>query len=314
VLSAHCEEENRLNTIEVPEQWRELVRKIEKTGGPVLVIGAPDTGKTSLTRFLVSELASRGERVGYIDGDMGQSLLGPPTTLGMALLDGPFEGFDRLETAGVYFVGSTSPRSHGLETLVGLKRLLESSQTNENRLTVVDTTGYVTGKDALELKYQKTDLLGPRHIVALQRELEIEHILSVLEGREGAMIHRLPSPVAVQRRSPEERRRYRWQRFKDYFKRVRLDRVDLKRTNLTGVHRVKGPQEDQEGLLLGLNGTDNFLVTLGIVENLDRMRGVLSCLVPSTADLGVVRSVRLGSVRIDLSEETNGERLLRFEG
>ena len=305
-----------MRVIEVPGEWGWLLGKVHAMRGTVMVIGAPDSGKTTLARFLVRELSHRGEPVAYIDGDMGQSMLGPPTTLGMAVWDGHLEDLEKAEPDAVYFVGSTSPRGHGLETLVGLKRLLERSRGGRDLFAIVDTTGYVTGRDALELKYQKIGLLAPRHIVAVQRHGEIEHILRTQEGRPGFLIHRLSSPAVVKTRSPEERRLYRLRRFREYFKTVRLHRVDLRGVSLTGFHRIKiqeGAEERLEGLLVGLNDPENFLVALGIIETLDRFKRILSCLVPSDADLERVQSVRLGSIRIDLSEETNGEHPLATE-
>jgi polynucleotide 5'-hydroxyl-kinase GRC3/NOL9 len=304
-----------LTEIEASEHWKRLVLEIQKTRGPVMVIGAPDSGKTTLARFLVRELSERGEGVGYIDGDMGQSILGPPTTQAMALFDRSFMDLEKAPLGGVYFVGSVSPRGHRLETVVGLKRLLERSQVDRDRIAILDTTGYVAGDDALELKHQKIDLLGPHHIIAVQQAREIEPILSVQESRERASIHRLPSSSLVQTRSQEDRRRYRWNRFKEYFKSLRMHEVDLKEVALTGTHRFRiseGPQGDLEGLILGLNDADSFLVTLGIFEKLDRPKKILSCLVPSNTGLERVRTVRMGSIGIDLSEETNGERFIKI--
>jgi polynucleotide 5'-hydroxyl-kinase GRC3/NOL9 len=300
-----------LARIDVPEVWKNLVPNIRERKGVVMVIGAPDTGKTTLTGFLVRQLALEGEAVAYIDGDMGQSVLALPTTQGMAVFDNSSADLEKARLAGAYFVGSTSPRGHGLETVVGLKRLLEKSQADRNRIAVLDTTGYVTGQEALELKYQKIDLLHPSHIVAVQHQGEIEHIIRTQQGREGVMIHRVLSPPGVQKRSQEERRRYRWSRFKAYFDTLRLHRVDLKRTSLTGAHRLRiheRPQKDLEGLLLGLNDPDNFLVAIGILETIDPARENLSCLVPANVCLDRARAVRLGTMRIDLSEDMNGEQ------
>ena len=74
-----------MTVLEVPEQWESLVPQIQRTRGTVMVIGAPDSGKTTLTKYLVRELSRRGEAVAYIDGDVGQSILGPPTTQAMAV-------------------------------------------------------------------------------------------------------------------------------------------------------------------------------------------------------------------------------------
>jgi polynucleotide 5'-hydroxyl-kinase GRC3/NOL9 len=302
-----------LNTIDIPEEWESLVPTIQRIRGTVMILGAPDTGKTTLTRFLIAELSKRGEPIAYIDGDMGQSILGPPTTQGMAVLGKGETDLEKTPLSGAYFVGSTSPRGHGCETLVGLKKLLEKSQVAGEAIAILDTTGYVTGEDGLELKYQKIDLLNPRHLVALQRDSEIEQILRTQQGREGMVIYRLSSPPIAHRRSPDERRRYRWRLFQEYFRHVRLHSLDLKRISLTGAHRIRIDERHQGelvGLLLGLNGPDNLLVSLGIVEDLNRMKGILSCLIPASTDLERIRSVRLGSIRIDLSEETNGERFL----
>ncbi|NIO03703.1 MAG: hypothetical protein GTN74_03560 [Proteobacteria bacterium] len=300
-----------MHSIEVPESWERLESEIQKAKGTVMVIGAPDTGKTTLTRFLVRELCNCGEAVAYIDGDIGQSILGPPTTQAMAVFDGNFRDFGDIRPEAIYFVGSVSPRGNRLETIVGLKKLLERSQAGRTRIAILDTTGYVTGEDAIELKYQKMDLLDPRHIVALQHNQEIEPLLRSQRGRESVVIHRIPSSSRVQTRSQEERRRYRWSRFKAYFRTVRIHQVDLRKVSLTGTHRFRISEkfhDEMEGLLIGLNGPDNFLITLGILEILDRTRGALSCLVPSVAGLEMTQTVRLGYMRIDLSEETNGER------
>jgi polynucleotide 5'-hydroxyl-kinase GRC3/NOL9 len=192
---------------------------------------------------------------------------------------------------------------------VGLRKLLDRTQAGRCNIAVLDSTGYVLGPDALELKYQKMDLLNPHHLVAVQRDREVEPILKTQEKRERFLIHRLPSSLFVKTRSPEERRRYRWKRYKDYFEHLRLYRVDLGRTCMTGSHRVKiwDRPGGWAGLLLGLNGPDNFLLALGILEYLDFNNGVLSCLVPSKVNLETVRGVRLGSLRLDLSEEADGE-------
>lgn len=304
-----------MSRIEIAEAWERLVTQIQEAKGTVMVMGAPDSGKTTLTRYLVKELSERGESVAYIDGDMGQSVLGPPATQGMAVLDNASTDLEKAPV-WLYFIGSTSPRKHGRETLVGLRKLLDRSQTGREPIAILDTTGYVSGEDALELKYQKIDLLNPRHIVAMQRDKEIEHILKTQRGREEFLIHRLSSPAAVQIRSPDERRGYRWNRFQEYFAHLSLYHVDLSQMSLTGAHEAKicgQAEEELTGLLLGLNGPDNFLVTLGILENLDHMKGMLSCLVPSGADLERIRTIRIGSIRIDLSEERNGERYLDLD-
>src|SRR5918999_822328 len=48
-----------------------------------MVIGEGDTGKTTLVTALANALVERGFRVAVLDADLGQSEIGPPTTIGL---------------------------------------------------------------------------------------------------------------------------------------------------------------------------------------------------------------------------------------
>ena len=45
-----------------------------------------------------------------MDADLGQSDIGPPTTVGLGRVRLPVERLGDAEVVGLYFVGSTSPR------------------------------------------------------------------------------------------------------------------------------------------------------------------------------------------------------------
>ena len=61
---------------------KDLIQK-----GICLILGAADTGKTTLAAALATYAAKSGP-VGIIDADIGQSRIGPPTTVGWALIEG----------------------------------------------------------------------------------------------------------------------------------------------------------------------------------------------------------------------------------
>ena len=48
-----------------------------------VVIGEVNSGKTTLVARLASALFARGRSVGVLDADVGQSEIGPPTTVGL---------------------------------------------------------------------------------------------------------------------------------------------------------------------------------------------------------------------------------------
>jgi len=174
-------------TFDPPGEWRRLVPVIQDEKGPVMVLGAPDTGKSSLIRFLARELSARGERVAYIDGDMGQSILGPPTTQGVALVGAPWGAGGVPQAGELYFVGSTSPRGHRVETLIGLKKLLERCLVDRGRVALIDTTGYVTGEDDSGGARRRSDPPAPLPaacedpLAAGEAELPMESVQGVFQ-------------------------------------------------------------------------------------------------------------------------------------
>ena len=63
--------------------------------GVCLILGAADTGKTTLAAALAKHAAS-SQPVGIIDADIGQSHIGPPATVGWALVKNPEIDFSQL--------------------------------------------------------------------------------------------------------------------------------------------------------------------------------------------------------------------------
>jgi polynucleotide 5'-hydroxyl-kinase GRC3/NOL9 len=70
--------------LDIPPAWDKI--DLREARGTLMVIGATDTGKSTFAQYLYRRLcADPGRRVAYLDGDPGQSRLGPPTTMTLAL-------------------------------------------------------------------------------------------------------------------------------------------------------------------------------------------------------------------------------------
>ncbi|MFQ5736349.1 MAG: Clp1/GlmU family protein [Thermodesulfobacteriota bacterium] len=195
----------------------------------VMVIGGPDTGKSTLARLISVELAARCPTA-LVDLDMGQSSIGPPTTVAWGRAAGPGPP----PPEGFYFTGALSPPGSLLPSLAGACAVLDSALGVCGK-AVIDTTGLVAGPVGLVLKQYKIELLAPDVIIALQRGSELEHILSSFSRLDRPSILRLNVPEGVRRRGAEERAEHRQQRFEEYFRgsmvvEVRLDDVDVRYT------------------------------------------------------------------------------------
>jgi len=203
--------------IEILPEWVRAAEAIRARPGVVVMLGASDSGKTTLSRILVERWRSAGRTVGLVDGDIGQSSIGPPTTVGLALLSPdhpiPVSPAPRL----LHFVGSTSPPGHFLPHILGTQALVHAAVAQGAEIVLVDTTGLILGAVATSLKWHKLQALRPQHVLALQRDRELEPILGLVEGWSGLGVHRLPVSSEVTPRSHAARRAFREERFREYF-------------------------------------------------------------------------------------------------
>ncbi|MCM2465885.1 Clp1/GlmU family protein [Methanoculleus oceani] len=280
--------------ISIGEGWDDLVAALSGADAPerVYVVGSTDSGKTTLCRYLVDETAAR-MKTAYVDCDTGQSRLGPPTTEGMVLCPGTTEPCLR-------FVGSTSPGGHFIQTLTGAKRLVEKAAELGAGATVIDSPGLVTGGVGTEFQLQMIDLLRPTRIAALQRGRELERLLANFARHPGVAVHRIPVSPAAVARTATGRRRYREERFASYFADARSQEILLRGLGLQGrVPDMRYPR-GVAGRLVSFNDPDNFVVALGIVEELHPGGRRLGVFAPPF-DPGAIASVRFGSIYLDLA-------------
>jgi polynucleotide 5'-hydroxyl-kinase GRC3/NOL9 len=166
--------------VEVLPEWESAAQRFLALGGVAMVLGAPDTGKSTFSRYLVYRTYLAGEPVALVDLDLGQSHLGPPATLGLGLFPPRRPGDDALFPEGLYFIGQTSPVGAILEVTVGCRVLVDLAARQGVGRVVVNTSGLVQGYAARKLKLSQAELLQPSLIFALQREQELAFLLRAL--------------------------------------------------------------------------------------------------------------------------------------
>lgn len=219
--------------LNIPSEWKAAAEEIAGRKGPVMVIGAPDSGKTTFLRYLARHLCSCSMHVAWIEGDPGQPFIGPPAVLSLAFFSAQGDILKNRPPLAMSFVGNTSPVGHLLDMLSGLRRLMDRADLYNPDFILINTCGLVAGGAARELKFHEIEILGPRYVIALQRDKEVEHLLSPHAFREGLLIHRLPVPAGVRVTSREARLAMREQRFKEYFRKAGFQEVAI---SDVGVH------------------------------------------------------------------------------
>jgi len=278
-------------SIHIPPEWEKSLQEITQKKGVTVLLGPTDSGKTTLAKYLVEKEVEKGEEVAFIDGDIGQSTLGPPTTISLATFKSYPLSWDQATPLSMRFIGSTSPSGHLLETVSGIKAMLDKAISLGLNKVIVDTTGMIAGEEALALKVNKVNLLSPTYILALQQEEELEGILQVLEIQKRFLIHRLkPSPQVGKKNQPE-RKRFRVRKFQEYFQGANSREFNNKEIALYRLSPLKFKNQ-----LLGLLNRNFETLSLGIGR--EWTRNSLKIITP-LANLEEVKIIQGSSLKID---------------
>lgn len=161
----------------IPEEWDLLAERIRRENArKVIVLGEMDTGKSFLTTYLANRLVGFGKKTGIIDSDLGQSDIGPPGTIGLALLERPVMFLPNAKVQSLEFVGAHSAGLHMVSMMQGFRRIVEESL-RLAEATIVNTSGWIMGDGGRLLAGASIDLLEPDIIVLMQRKNECEHLV-----------------------------------------------------------------------------------------------------------------------------------------
>ncbi len=201
----------------IPKDWGttiEAIKKLEKKIIKVMIIGDIDSGKTTFTTYLANKLIESEIRVAVIDADMGQGELGPPTTINLAIPEKQFCCLSENEAIHSYFVGRTSPAGIQCRVIAGINFLLEKAVNLGAQIILIDTTGWVFGSYARELKLVKFYSFKPELIIALQEQDELEHLLQPVKNFE---VIRVSYPEKRRERDRDDRKILRESLFLQYF-------------------------------------------------------------------------------------------------
>jgi polynucleotide 5'-hydroxyl-kinase GRC3/NOL9 len=280
-----------MGSLEIPSSWEDLT--FSAMGGVILVVGATDTGKTTFARYLYSRLSAHHERLAFVDGDVGQATLGPPTTMTVALSRPDDDRFPPSGRCLRVFVGDISPTGHMLPAVVGAHRVVQKAREGGATAIVFDTTGLV---DPLQgggaLKLALVDLLRPEVVIGLHRGSELEHLLVPLRCSRRTRVVDRGVAEAVKRRGMEVRREHRAVQYRRTFEEAR--RLEV---HWPGLAVIPGPFFTKHRLV-ALEDEEGFVLQLGIVTDRDAGGDTVELYTP-LASLEDVDTIQVGDVAVD---------------
>lgn len=223
--------------ISISQEWKDcMMQVLSKPYRPhiVFVVGVPDVGKTTFCCALANIAIEHGLTTMVVDADIGQSSIGPPTTIGLGRVRNKIERLSDAEFVAGFFVGHISPMGHLLPTVIGTKLMIDKAVSNGADIVIVDTTGLVRGAIGRELKWNKVRLIKPQSLIAIERGNELAHLLVPLRRLEWLQICRVSASDAAVQRDRGLRKLHRESKFKQFFEGAREVELSLESVALLG--------------------------------------------------------------------------------
>lgn len=211
----------------IPSSWArafEQLRNIQSKHVTVIVLGTVDSGKTSFCTYLINKLIGEKKKVAILDGDIGQSDIGPPCTVAYAFVKKPITDLFNLKAENALFVGITSPNMVIEKVIEGLTSLKEEILGNDPHCVIVNTDGWTEGEEAANYKIQLVKRLIPDIVFCIQQKDELTAILNSIKDFKTVVVD---SPSAIAQRSIEKRRSLRELGYIKYLRNAKVQSIPL---------------------------------------------------------------------------------------
>ncbi|RLF21029.1 MAG: hypothetical protein DRZ82_00130 [Thermoprotei archaeon] len=164
----------------VPRQWDLAVGEIASRKKPlkVMIIGDIDSGKSTLTAYLANRLYSMGFNVAIVDSDVGQSSIGPPTTIGLGIMKGHIITLEDVPLVNAFFLGNNTPAGLFHRMITGVFLMVQEALSYGTDIVLIDTTGWIRDAQGRNLKMHKIRVVDPDIVIVLEgAHGELSHIV-----------------------------------------------------------------------------------------------------------------------------------------
>ncbi len=257
-----------------PASWDKPVEAIlglEKRPVVILILGAADCGKSSLCTYLLNKLIDGKCKVAILDGDLGQSDIGPSGTVGYAVATKRLAELYDLKLKNAFFVGVTSPIAAMSKTIEGLAAMKAEILQVQVDFVLVNTDGFVSGDIAVGYKTDLVNALKPDVVVGVQTQDELAPLIANLKN---PVIVVEPS-FALKQRTLEKRKILREMTYTRYLKKAKLQCYPKSQVTIEPRGAIPKDQEPEKGILVSLYGRGAKFLGIGVLREVNQERKTL---------------------------------------
>lgn len=227
----------------IPLSWAQALEEtlnLQRKPATLMVLGSADSGKTSLCTYIVNRALLQKRKTAILDGDLGQSDIGPPCTVAYTFVTKPITDLFDLRAKNAVFIGTTSPNCATEKVIESLASLKKEILANNPDLIIVNSDGWTQGEEAVKYKVQLVEEISPDIIVYIQQKDELTPLMRSLERFRGVVVD---SPSLICLRNREIRKNLRELGYIKYLRNAKMQSFPL------GWLKVEGSE------LLDLNRT-----------------------------------------------------------
>jgi len=238
---------NEVEGSTIPVSWEKAADEVLSRGKPVtvMVMGGVDSGKTSFCAYLANRALREKRSVAMVDADLGQSDVGPPSTIGYCRLNRPVVDPFEVGAESICFIGVTSPSGAVSKVVEGILGMKERALKRGVGVLIVNTDGWIEGEDAVRYKVALAKQIKPDLVIGIQEKSELTFLLGALIETQNLAVE---SPPAVRKRDREERKLLRELGYKKYLKGARSESFPLRWVRVAGVAFGTGAFPSRERL------------------------------------------------------------------
>ena len=218
----------------IPSSWRESAEQLfelENKRTTVMVLGTVDSGKSSFCTYLINKALSEKRKVAVLDGDLGQSDIGPPSAIAYTIVSKPITDLFNLQARNAYFIGETSAGNVTDEMIRGLSLLKSEIAARELDFLVINTDGWTEGECAADYKLKIIEELNPDLVFFIQQKDELAPILNCVSELRKITVE---SPSAIRQRDREKRKSLRELGYKKYLRNPKVQSLSLSWVKVEG--------------------------------------------------------------------------------
>jgi polynucleotide 5'-hydroxyl-kinase GRC3/NOL9 len=280
----------------VPSSWAQPVQallNLEKKPAVIMVLGKIDSGKSSFCTYLTNKLVSAKCKVAVLDGDSGQSDVGPPCTVAYTIASKPVTELYELKMGNAFFVGVTSPVQAIGKTIEGLVLMKKEIMEKSPDFIIINTDGWVAGDFAVNYKLQLIGELKPDIIVFVQVKDELKELLSSIENTSTIT---LQASYYVGERTAEKRKKIRELNYAKFLKDAKVRSFILSYLKVEGKNALPKEPGKEKGFLLALENQRRKFLGIGVLLEINRTRKSMSVLTRVKAKPAIIE---FGKVRLD---------------